>query len=152
MQWPPAAFRLSLPSPRGSESIGLLPASKFDEKLTLDAKSPVFEDLGSAIRHGPCAMGDVGTGDKLTSLHVLLIQHTGGRSARATGVSGRLIRSDRGPKGPKRWMVNTELEKGSRQFVVGKPAMAMAMAIVKHGNGGTEIERWSQAVSIVRSG
>lgn len=30
--------------------------------------------------------------------------------------------------------------------------MAMAMAVVKHGDGGTEIDRWSQAVSIVSDG
>jgi hypothetical protein len=138
-----------LPSPRASESIGHLPASKFDEKLVLATKSPKFEDE-TGIRHGPCAMGGVAPGDSLTSIHVLLVQDADGRVATATGTSERLIRADNPPQ-PERWVVNTELEHGSDQFAVGKPAMAMAMAVVNHKDGGTEIDRWSQAVSIVRA-
>jgi transcriptional activator len=74
-----------------------------------------------------------------------------GRVATATGTSERLIRQDRAPE-PERWVVNTELENGSDQFAVGEPAMAAAIAVVKHENGRTEIERWSQTVSIVSDG
>ena len=139
-----------MPSPRASESIGRLPASKFDDNLVLSAKDVKFEDA-TDVRAGPCAMGGVAPGDSLTSIHVLLVQDAGGRVATATGSSRRLIRTDRPPE-RERWVVNTELEKGSDQFTVGKPAMAMAMAVVKHEDGGTEIDRWSQAVSIVSDG
>ena len=139
-----------MPSPRASESIGRLPASKFDDNLVLSAKDVKFEDA-TGVRSGPCAMGGVAPGDSLTSIHVLLVQDAGGRVATATGSSQRLFRKDRPPE-RERWVVNTELEKGSDQFAVGKPAMAMAMAVVKHKDGGTEIDRWSQAVSIVSDG
>ena len=136
-----------MPSPRASENIGGLPASQFDDNLVLSAKSPKFEDE-TGVRHGPCAMGPVAPGDSLTSIHVLLVQDVGGRVATATGTSERLIRQDRAPE-PERWVVNTELENGSDQFAVGEPAMAAAIAVVKHEDGRTEIERWRQTVSIV---
>jgi hypothetical protein len=139
-----------LPSPRASENIGGLPASQFDDNLVLSAKDLKFEDA-TGVRHGPCAMGGVAPGDSLTLMHVLLVQDAEGRVATATGTSERLIRQDRAAE-PGRWVVNTELEDGSEQFAVGKPAMAMAMAVVKHKDGGTEIDRWSQAVSIVSDG
>jgi hypothetical protein len=129
-----------------------MPASKFDETLILDSKPPVFTDPDSrsGIRHGPCAMGDVAPGDSLTSIHVLLVQHADASVRTATGISDRLTRADN-LAGPGRWVVNTELEKGSEPFLVGKPALAMAMAIAEHDDGGTEIDRWSQAVMIVAS-
>jgi hypothetical protein len=139
-----------LPSPRASESIGPLPASKFDDNLVLSAKGVKFKDA-TGVRAGPCAMGGVAPGDSLTSIHVLLVQDAGGRVATAAGSSQRLFRADNLPE-RERWVVNTELEKSSDQFAVGKPAMAMAMAVVKHKDGGTEIDRWSQAVSIVSDG
>ena len=139
-----------MPSPRASENIGGLPASQFDDNLVLSAKDLKFEDA-TGVRHGPCAMGGVAPGDSLTLMHVLLVQDAEGRVATATGTSERLIRQDRAAE-PGRWVVNTELEDGSEQFAVGKPAMAMAMAVVKHKDGGTEIDRWSQAVSIVSDG
>lgn len=139
-----------MPSARASESIGRLPASKFDDNLVLSAKDVEFEDA-TGVRTGPCAMGGVAPGDSLTSIHVLLVQDAGGKVATATGSSQRLFRADRPPE-RERWVVNTELEEGSGQFAVGKPAMAMAMAVVKHEDGGIEIDRWSQAVSIVSDG
>jgi hypothetical protein len=139
-----------LPSPRASETIGRLPASQFDDNLVLAAKSPEFEDA-TGVRHGPCATGVVAPGASLTSIHVLLVQDADGRVATATGTSERLFRKDRPPE-RERWVVNTELEKGSDQFAVGKPAMAEGIAIVKHEDGRTEIERWSEAVSIVSDG
>jgi hypothetical protein len=93
----------------------------------------------------------IAIGHSLSCIHVLLLQHVGERVATATGVSGRLTRKDK-PKREGRWMVNTQLAKGSKQFVTGKPALAMAMAIAKDEDGGAEIERWSQAVTIVSSG
>lgn len=128
-------------------------ASKFDEELELDAKPPVFEGAGlpPGTKHGPCAMGDEADGQSLTSVHVLLCQHAEGRVARATGVSGQsgqLTRADK-PVPAGRWVVNTQLEKGSEQFVVGKPAFAMAMAFTERADGGIDIDRWGQAVTIV---
>ena len=127
--------------------------SKFDDELILDRKAPDFTDVAdqTGLRHGPCAMGNTADGHSLSCMHVLLLQDVGGRVATATGVSGRLTRKDR-PKKRGRWVVNTELAKGSKQFVAGKPALAMAMAISKDEDGGTEIERWSQAVTIVSAG
>jgi hypothetical protein len=127
--------------------------SKFDDELILDRKAPDFTDVAdqTGLRHGPCAMGNTADGHSLSCMHVLLLQDVGGRVATATGVSGRLTRKDR-PKKQGRWMVNTQLAKGSKQFVAGKPALAMAMAISKDEDGGTEIERWSQAVTIVSAG
>ena len=127
--------------------------SKFDDELILDREAPDFTDVAdqTGLRHGPCAMGNTADGHSLSCMHVLLLQDVGGRVATATGVSGRLTRKDR-PKKRGRWMVNTQLAKGSKQFVAGKPALAMAMAISKDEDGGTEIERWSQAVTIVSAG
>jgi hypothetical protein len=45
-------------------------------------------------------------------------------------------------------MIQTALAKGSKQFVKGKPALAMAIAMVTRKNGDKDVEHWLQGVSI----
>jgi hypothetical protein len=45
------------------------------------------------------------------------------------------------------WMIQTQLEPHSPQFVNHKPALATGMALVERG-GAVELEHWSQAVMI----
>jgi hypothetical protein len=106
-------------------------------------------------RFGLCAMGPVADGDELTFLRVWLWQQDGKKLAVCFGTSGKhpgahpLAPTERLPfRGKKGWMIQTQLEPGSKQFSKGKPALAMAMAMVKHKDGSTDVEHWSQAVMV----
>ena len=122
--------------------------SRFDEVL------PILEDEPGGVRLGVCAMGPVADGDKLTWMRVWVWQHDGKRVAAASGTSGEHLggaksSNEKLPFTPKKgWMIQTELEPGSQQFSAGKPALAMAMAMVKHADGSKGVEQWSQAVAI----
>jgi hypothetical protein len=122
--------------------------SKFDEVL------PILKDKAGGARLGVCAMGPVADGDKLTWMRVWVWQQAGKRVAAASGTSGEHLggRTSSKEKLPftdkKGWMIQTELEPGSQQFSAGKPALAMAMAMVKHADGSKGVEQWSQAVAI----
>jgi hypothetical protein len=107
------------------------------------------------IRFGLCAMGPVEDGDEITWMRVWLWQQEGKKVAACFGTSGKhpgahpLAPTERLPfKGDKGWMIQTQLEPGSKQFSKGKPALAMAMAMVKHRDGSTGVEHWSQAVMV----
>ncbi len=125
--------------------------SKFNESLPI-LHGPADQ---RGVRLGVCAMGPVGDGDKLTSMRVWVFQETGAKAAAASGTGGRHLgghpMSDN-EKPPfttaKGWMVQTELEPGSDQFVQAKPALAMAMALVTHKDGTDGVEHWTQAVLI----
>jgi hypothetical protein len=108
-------------------------------------------------RFGLCAMGTVADGDELTWMRVWLWQQDGKKVAASFGTSGEhpgnhpLAPTERLPfKSRKGWMIQTELEPGSKQFSKGKPALAMAMALVKHSDGSTDVETWSQAVTVAK--
>ena len=124
--------------------------SKFREHL------PILQgaSAGSGRQLGVCAMGPVARGDTLTWMRVWVWQQDGTHLAASTGTSGEHLgghdASDREElpfTDDKEWMIQTELEPGSDQFAEGKPALAMAMAIVEHGDS-REVETWSQAVMI----
>jgi hypothetical protein len=123
--------------------------SKFNESL------PILEGPADRpeVKLGVCAMGDVAEGDQLTAMRVWIWQHAGTNVAAAAGTGGKhlgghaMVDSER-PPFSERWMVQTKLEPGSHQFVPEKPALALAMALVKHADGTEDVDHWSQAVMI----
>ena len=124
--------------------------SKFREHL------PILQGTSAASgrKLGVCAMGPVASGDTLTWMRVWVWQQDGTQLAASAGTSGEHLGghgvSDREElpfTDAKGWMIQTELEPGSDQFTEGKPALAMAMAIVENG-GSRDVETWSQAVMI----
>jgi hypothetical protein len=87
-------------------------------------------------------------------MRVWVWQKVGKRLATSAGTSGEHLGGrDPSPKeelpftSKREWMIQTALEPGSQQFAKGKPALAMAMAIVER-NGSRDVETWSQAVMI----
>ena len=124
--------------------------SKFDETL------PVITGRAKkGVRLGLCAMGPVADGDKLTWMRVWIWQLDGAKVAASSGTSGthlggpKEVPREKPPYTPKKgWMVQTELEPGSKQFSKGKPALASALAMVKHKDGSTDVEHWSQAILV----
>lgn len=109
----------------------------------------------AAIRFGLCAMGEVEEGDEITWMRVWLWQLDGKKVAACFGTSGEhpgkhpLAPTERIPfKSKKKWMIQTQLEPRSKQFTKGKPALAMAMALVKHSDGSADVDHWSQAVMV----
>jgi hypothetical protein len=122
--------------------------SKFEEVL------PILEDE-EGLRLGVCAMGPVAEGDELTWMRVWVWQQDGGKISASSGTSGAhlgahpLAASERLPfTAEEGWMIQTELEPGAEQFSGGKPALAMAIALVNHPDGTKDVEQWSQAVSV----
>jgi hypothetical protein len=108
-----------------------------------------------ALRFGVCAMGDVADGDKITAMRIWVWQVDGNNVAASSGEGGThlgghpLAPNEKPPYRTKKgWMVQTELEPGSKQFSEGKPALAMAMALVTHADGTKDVEQWDQAVMI----
>jgi hypothetical protein len=125
--------------------------SRFDEEL------PLMTGRGTkrGVRLSVCAMGPVAKGDKLDSMEVWVWQQHEDGVALSTGKAGEHLG---GPKkspreklpfsAEKGWMIQTALAKGSKQFVKGKPALAMAIAMVTRKNGEKDVEHWMQGVSI----
>jgi hypothetical protein len=100
-------------------------------------------------------MGPVADGDQLTWMRVWIWQQDGAKIAASAGTSGEhlgahaVAASEHLPfKAEKGWMIQTQLEPGSEQFTKGKPALAIAMALVKHADGSTGVDTWSQAVMV----
>ena len=121
--------------------------SKFDNTLHPLEGTP-------AERLGVCAMGDVAPGDTLTSMHVVVLQQTDDGVASSSGPGGQHLGGHnpepteslpmRGP----RWMVQTRMEDGSKEFSSGT-ALATAVALVEHKDGSKDIEQWSQIVAVM---
>jgi len=106
-------------------------------------------------RLGVCAMGDVAKDDELLSMRVWVWQQDGANVAAASGnggehLGGHAPAATETPPFTNKWMVQTKLEPGSAQFVGGKAALAMAMAVVKHGDGSTEVQQWSQGIMVAK--
>jgi hypothetical protein len=100
-------------------------------------------------------MGPVGKGEKLDWMEVWLWQQQDDGVAASSGRAGRHLGGQRrSPReklpfgAEKGWMIQTALAKGSKQFVIGKPAVAMAVAMVTRKNGNRDVEHWAQGVSI----
>lgn len=122
--------------------------SKFREEL------PIL-DGDEALRLGVCAMGPVADTDTLTRMRVWVWQVDGEKVAASSGISGEHLGAH--PLSPreqlpftsaKGWMVQTELEPGSAQFSEGKPALAMALALVTAADGTNDVLQWNQAVMV----
>jgi hypothetical protein len=116
------------------------------------------EDLAKSpdLRLSVCAMGPVPPGDEIISMRVWIIQEAGDNVAASAGEGGihlgghDEVEAEQLPFTEKDgWMIQTELEKNSSQFVEGAPALGTAMALVRQGKDGpVDIEYWSQAVVI----
>jgi hypothetical protein len=122
--------------------------SRFNSSL------PILEGPDDPDVHlGVCAMGPVADGEKLTWMRVWVYQHAGTSVAAASGTSGEhlgghsMVDEERLPF-TKRWMIQTQLEPDSEQFLPERPALATAMALVTHADGSKDVEHWSQGVSI----
>jgi hypothetical protein len=112
-------------------------------------------DGDAGQRLGVCAMGPVAQGHELTWMRVWVWQEHDTKVAVSAGVSGKhlgaeaVAASEKLPFTAKKgWMIQTKLEPGSGQFAKGKPALAMAMALVKDKDGSSSVEHWSQAVTV----
>jgi hypothetical protein len=128
--------------------------SKFREVLHV-----LENPIDPSVRLGVCAMGPVADGDELTWMRVWVAQQDGARVALASGTSGEhlggheLSDMEVLPFTDKKgWMVQTQLEPGSEEFSPGKPALAMAMALVRHQDGTRDVEQWSQAITVAGHG
>jgi hypothetical protein len=99
---------------------------------------------------GPLAQGPVPDGDELTWMQVWIFQNYGrARTAIAWGTSKYdAPRQAERPPFRGSWRVPTELERNSDPFSPGKPALATAIALVKHDDGTKEVDWWSEAVTI----
>lgn len=124
--------------------------SKFEEEL------PIL-DGDAALRLGICAMGPVAATDRITSMQVWVWQVVGDKVAASSGIGGThpgahgLAPTEKLPyTADKGWMVQTRLEPDSAQFVEGKPAMAMALALVTNVDDEKErdVLQWNQAVLV----
>jgi hypothetical protein len=124
--------------------------SKFRQRL------PILKGTAnpSGRKLGVCAMGPVAPGEKITWMRVWVWQKAGKRLAASAGTSGEHLGGrKRSPKeqlpftDKREWMIQTALEPGSQQFAKGKPALAMATAIIER-DGSQDVETWSQAVMI----
>jgi hypothetical protein len=125
--------------------------SRFEEELPLMTGS----GTGRGVKLSVCAMGPVAKGDKLDSMEVWVWQQHDNGVALSTGKAGEHLGGPkRSPReklpfgAEKGWMIQTALAKGSKQFVKGKPALAMAIAMVTRKNGKKDVEHWMQGVSI----
>ena len=117
---------------------------RFDEKLPLRSKSPI----PGGMRPGPCAMGPAEDG-VLPSMHVWIFQQTAKGPAVASGDNREQQPSEAAPL---RWRVATGLDPASQDFAPDKPAVAMAMALVREEDGRLEVQHWSQAVIVTDKG
>lgn len=126
--------------------------SKFNPTLHLLAGKPLDPDDTLSV----CAMGPVSEDDLIEWMRVWVWQQDGDIRAASTGLSGQHLGGhaespkERLPFEPgSTWMIQTKLEPGSAQFVVGRAAMAMAMALVTHPKDNTsEVQQWSQGVLV----
>jgi hypothetical protein len=124
--------------------------SRFREELPL--LQGTAEPSGRKL--GVCAMGPVAPGEKITWMRVWIWQKTGKRLATCAGTSGEHLGGHKESPKEKRpftdkreWMIQTALEPGSKQFAKGKPALAMATAMIER-DGELDVQTWSQAVMI----
>jgi hypothetical protein len=125
--------------------------SRFEEEL------PLMRGRGDerGVKLSVCAMGPVAKGDTLEWMEVWVWQQHDGGLAASSGRAGRHLGGPRrSPReklpftAEKGWMIQTALAKGSKQFVKGKPAAAMAIAMVKRKNGDQDVQQWMQGVRI----
>lgn len=119
---------------------------RFDPMLSRESTFPPAEALAAGAAAGPCAMGPT-KGENLLSMHVWVFQNLDGGLALASGDKREQPEFTQEPE--PRWKVRTVLDPQSEQFVEGKPAVAVAIALVRR-DGSTDVHQWSQAVEIVK--
>jgi hypothetical protein len=112
--------------------------------LSRESKFPAAEAPPAGMA-GPCAMGPA-KGEDLLSMHVWVFQNLDSGLALATGDKREQPVFTEIPE--PRWKVRTVLDPQSEPFAVGKPALAVAIALVRR-DGTTDVHEWSQAVDIV---
>jgi hypothetical protein len=100
-------------------------------------------------------MGPVAEDDQIDWMRVWVWQQDGPKRSWSSGLSGQHLgghdesSKERLPFEPgSTWMIQTKLEPGSAQFTVGKPATAMALALVTHPDNTSDVQQWSQGVVI----
>jgi hypothetical protein len=136
--------------PRFFETLDILPAADDDERKAMQAAG-----LDPGLALSVCAMGPVAPGEEILAMRVWLWQQLDdGRVAASAGKGGvhlgghpLVAEQEHFPPTANRWMIQTQLEKHSPQFVEGKPALATGMALVRR-DGALEIEHWSSGVLI----
>lgn len=138
--------------PRFNESLDILEPATRDEMDTMAAAG-----LDHNLELSVCAMGPLDKGDEILAMRVWVWQVADGQVAASAGTAG--VHLGGHPPAPSEvfplkgtdtstlWMIQTQLEPHSPQFVNGKPALATGMALVRR-EGGVELEHWSQAVTI----
>jgi hypothetical protein len=112
--------------------------------LSRESEFPAAEAPPAGMA-GPCAMGPT-KGENLLSMHVWVFQNLDTGLALATGDTREHPVFTEIPE--PRWKVRTVLDPESEKFVVGKHAVAVAIALVRRDNA-TDVHQWSQAVEIV---
>jgi hypothetical protein len=117
---------------------------KFDPILAVHSQFPAGAGPPAGITPGPCAMGPT-KGESLITMHVWVFQHLDDGLALATGDNREQPEFTTEPE--PRWRVRTTVDPGSKDFVLDKPAVAVAIALVKR-DGTTDVQQWSQAVQI----
>lgn len=96
---------------------------------------------------GPPAEGPIDSGDVITWIQVWIFQNPRrGRTAAAAGESGWDDEFKR------KWHVDTEMVQGSGTFEEGKPAQAMALALIKRGGRTKEFYWWSEPIMLLPPG
>jgi hypothetical protein len=138
--------------PRFNESLDILEPATQAELADMASKG-LDPDLALSV----CAMGPLDKGDEILAMRVWVWQVADGQVAASTGTAGvhlgghPLAPSEvfplMGTDTSKMWMIQTQLEPHSPQFVNNEPALATGMAMVNR-EGGVELEHWSQAVMI----
>ena len=138
--------------PRFNESLDILGPPDQAEKA---AMAGAGLDPGLAL--SVCAMGPLDEGDEILAMRVWVWQVADGQVAASSGTAG--VHLGAHPREPSEffplmgtdtsdmWMIQTQLEPHSPQFVNHKPALATGMALVRRSTG-VELEHWSQAVMI----
>jgi hypothetical protein len=117
---------------------------KFDPILAVESKFPAALAPPTGTKAGPCAMGPT-KGESLISMHVWIFQHQDDGLALAAGDTREQPEFTTDPE--PRWRVRTTLDPGSQKFLIGKPAVGVAIALVSR-DGTTDVQQWSQAVDI----
>jgi hypothetical protein len=117
---------------------------RFDPILAAQSKFPAGEGPPSGTTPGPCAMGPA-EGERLISMHVWVFQQLDSGVALASGDAREQPVFEEDPE--PRWRVRTALDPGSEPFALDKPAVAVAIAVVRRDHT-TDIHQWSQAVVI----
>jgi hypothetical protein len=138
--------------PRFFESLDILNPATQAEKAAM-ATAGLKPELALSV----CAMGPLDEGDKILAMRVWIWQVVDGQVRASAGNAGVHLGGHDledseifpllGTDTSKMWMVQTQLEPHSPQFVNEKPALATAMALIERG-GSVDLEHWSQAVMI----